>query len=71
MYMYFIYYVINLRKRSERCCVELSGAETWRVDNISKEMKYFKSFEMWLLRKTLEISWHGRMTNAEILKNNG
>jgi len=59
---------INTRIRLARCYVWSSllyGVETWTISNSS--LQRIEAFEMWMLRRMLNISWSERKSNKEVL----
>ena len=47
----------------------LYGSETWTLDNESN--KRLESFEMWIYRRLLKVSWKEKQSNVEILRRVG
>lgn len=59
---------LNLRMRLVRCyifSILLYGAECWTLTDTL--LKKLQSFEMWVYRRMLRVSWMDKITNIEIL----
>lgn len=60
---------LDLRVRLARCYVFstlLYGMETWTLN--AATIKRLESFELWVYRRMLKISWTARVTNTEVMK---
>ena len=63
---------INTKMRLLRCyvfSVLFYGVESWTLTEATT--KKLESFEMWLYRRILSISWTPHITNVEILRKIG
>ena len=60
---------LQLRRRMIKCYVIpvlLYGMKAWSISKAT--MKKIESFEMWLYRRVLNISWTLRITNEDVLR---
>lgn len=60
---------LQLRLRMIKCYVIpvlMYGLESWTINKIS--MKKLQSFEMWIFRRALRISWTKKIANEEVLR---
>ncbi|XP_071581636.1 uncharacterized protein [Temnothorax nylanderi] len=63
---------LRLRRRMVKCyvwSVLLYGVEAWTLK--ASTLNRLETFEMWILRRMLRISWVDRVTNAEVWRRAG